>query len=79
MSPSALSHAIAALEQRLGVRLFNRTTRSVALTEAGEQFLARIGPALGEIADAMEAVNAFRETPPDGCASTRPRARRARS
>ncbi|MCX5496744.1 LysR family transcriptional regulator [Kaistia dalseonensis] len=63
VSPSALSHAIAALEQRLGVRLFNRTTRSVGLSEAGEQFLARIRPALREITDAMEAVNAFRDTP----------------
>jgi DNA-binding transcriptional LysR family regulator len=63
MSPSALSHAIAALELRLGVRLFNRTTRSVSLSEAGQQFLGRIRPALREITDAMEAVNAFRDTP----------------
>ncbi|AKT42499.1 LysR family transcriptional regulator [Chondromyces crocatus] len=63
MSPSALSHAITTLEQRLGVRLFNRTTRSVALSQAGEQFLARIRPALREIAEAMEAVNQFRDTP----------------
>ena len=63
MSASALSHAVAALEQRLGVRLFNRTTRSVALTEAGEQFLARVRPALRDIAAAMEAVNAFRDAP----------------
>jgi DNA-binding transcriptional LysR family regulator len=63
MSPSALSHAVAALEQRMGVRLFNRTTRSVALSEAGEQFLARVRPALGEIAEAMAGVNEFRDTP----------------
>lgn len=63
MSPSALSHAIAALEQRMGVRLFNRTTRSVSLSGAGEQFLSRVGPALSEIAAAMEAVNDFRDTP----------------
>jgi DNA-binding transcriptional LysR family regulator len=63
MSPSALSHAIAALEQRMGVRLFNRTTRSVSLSEAGEQFLARVGPALQEISAAMEAANEFRDTP----------------
>ncbi|HEV7778054.1 MAG TPA: LysR family transcriptional regulator [Luteibacter sp.] len=63
MSPSALSHAIAALEKRMGVRLFNRTTRSVSLSEAGEHFLTRVRPALREIADAMEAVNAFRDTP----------------
>jgi DNA-binding transcriptional LysR family regulator len=63
MSPSALSHAVATLEQRMGVRLFNRTTRSVSLSEAGEQFLARVRPALREISEAMEAVNAFRDTP----------------
>jgi DNA-binding transcriptional LysR family regulator len=63
MSPSALSHAVAALEQRIGVRLFNRTTRSVSLSAAGEQFLARVRPALRDIADAMESVNEFRDTP----------------
>jgi len=63
ISPSAMSHAIAALEQRMGVRLFNRTTRSVSLSEAGEQFLARVRPALHEISAAMEAVNQFRDTP----------------
>src|ERR1700709_1031434 len=60
MSPSALSHAIAALEQRMSVRLFHRTTRSVSLTEAGEQFLARISPALREISAAMDAANSHR-------------------
>src|SRR6202012_174584 len=63
ISPSALSHAIASLEKRLGVRLINRTTRSVSLSEAGERFLARISPALREIAGAMEDVNEFRDTP----------------
>ncbi|KWV50147.1 LysR family transcriptional regulator [Bradyrhizobium macuxiense] len=63
ISPSALSHAIAALEKRLGVRLIHRTTRSVALSEAGERFLARVSPALREIAGAVEDVNAFRDTP----------------
>lgn len=63
MSPSALSHAIASLEQRMGVRLFHRTTRSVALSEAGEQFLARVRPALRDISDAVESVNRFRDTP----------------
>ena len=63
MSPSALSHAVAELETRLGVRLFNWTTRSVALSEAGEAFLARIHPAMHEIAAAMESVNEFRDTP----------------
>jgi DNA-binding transcriptional LysR family regulator len=63
ISPSALSHAIASLEKRLGVRLINRTTRSVSLSEAGERFLARISPALREIAGALEEVNEFRDTP----------------
>ncbi|MCG5238590.1 LysR substrate-binding domain-containing protein [Azospirillum doebereinerae] len=63
MSPSALSHAVAALERRLGVRLFNRTTRSVSLSEAGEQFLARIRPALQDIALAMDEANESRATP----------------
>lgn len=63
ISPSALSHAIAALEKRLGVRLINRTTRSVSLSQAGERFLARVSPALREIAGAMDDVNEFRDTP----------------
>ncbi len=63
MSPSALSHAIATLEQRLGLRLFNRTTRSVSLSEAGASFLARVQPALHEITAAMEGANDFRDTP----------------
>lgn len=63
MSPSALSHAVATLERRMGVRLFHRTTRSVSLSEAGEQFVARVRPALGEIAAAMDDANAFRDTP----------------
>jgi DNA-binding transcriptional LysR family regulator len=63
ISASALSHAIALLESRLGVRLFNRTTRSVSLTPAGEQFLARVEPAMREIADAMHEVNEQRSTP----------------
>jgi DNA-binding transcriptional LysR family regulator len=62
VSPSALSHSIAALEKRLGVRLFNRTTRSVALTTAGERFLARVSPALREISQAIDAVNEFRDS-----------------
>jgi DNA-binding transcriptional LysR family regulator len=63
MSPTALSHAVGALESRLGVRLFNRTTRSVSLSAAGEQFIARVAPALSEIRDAMEGVNDLRDTP----------------
>ncbi|APW43089.1 LysR family transcriptional regulator [Rhodoferax saidenbachensis] len=63
VSPSALSHAVASLEKRMGVRLFNRTTRSVTPSEAGEQFLSRVSPALSEIRDAMTGVNEFRDTP----------------
>jgi DNA-binding transcriptional LysR family regulator len=63
ISPSALSHAIAGLEQRMRVRLFNRTTRSVSLSEAGARFLSRVQPALQEISAAMEDVNEFRDTP----------------
>ncbi|SMF73313.1 transcriptional regulator, LysR family [Tistlia consotensis] len=63
VSASALSHAVAALEARLGVRLFNRTTRSVALTPAGEGFLARVEPALREIAEAMAEASEQRERP----------------
>jgi len=63
LSPSALSHTVASLERRLGVRLFNRTTRSVSVTEAGEAFLARVQPALRELEDAVETVNRYRQTP----------------
>jgi DNA-binding transcriptional LysR family regulator len=62
-STSALSHTIAALEARLGVRLFNRTTRSVALSDAGEQFVADITPAVAAIRDAMEKAGNRRRTP----------------
>src|SRR5260370_9125959 len=63
MSTTALSNAVAGLEARLGVRLFHRTTRSVSLTEAGEQFVASITPALAEIRGAVDAVNTHRATP----------------
>jgi DNA-binding transcriptional LysR family regulator len=63
LSTSALSHAVAALEARLGVRLFNRTTRSVSPTDAGAQFIARVAPALLEIGGAVEAINSHRDTP----------------
>lgn len=63
LSPSALSHALRALETRLGVRLFNRTTRSVALTEAGERLYSRVRPAFRDIDDALEDLNSFRDKP----------------
>ncbi|HGM5578776.1 TPA: LysR family transcriptional regulator [Pseudomonas putida] len=63
LTPSALSHALRTLETRLGVRLFNRTTRSVALTEAGLRLHERLQPAFRDIADALEDLNSFRDTP----------------
>ena len=63
VSPSALSHAMNALEARLGIKLLNRTTRSVALTEAGQQLYATLAPALEEIDAALETVNGFRAHP----------------
>jgi DNA-binding transcriptional LysR family regulator len=63
VSPTALSQTIAGLEARLGVRLFNRTTRSVSATHAGEQFLAEIEPAVGAINHALETVNTHRDKP----------------
>src|SRR5690349_20361859 len=63
MSQSALSHAMKALEERLGVRLLSRTTRSVATTEAGETLLRHLRPALAEIASGVEAASALRGKP----------------
>lgn len=63
VSASALSHSLRQLEARLQVRLLHRTTRSVTATEAGEALLARLGPALGQIGDALEAVNDYRAQP----------------
>ena len=63
MSSSALSHAVAALEGRLGVRLFNRTTRSVSLSSAGERFVAEVTPALAAIRAAVEGADAQRDEP----------------
>ncbi|MGH8389240.1 MAG: LysR family transcriptional regulator [Pseudomonas sp.] len=63
LTPSALSHSVRTLENRLGVRLFNRTTRSVGLTEAGERLYARLRPAFRDIDDALEDLNHFRDKP----------------
>jgi len=62
-SASGLSEAVRRLETQLGVRLFNRTTRSVAPTEAGEGLLARLAPALTEVEAALDVVNGFRDKP----------------
>jgi DNA-binding transcriptional LysR family regulator len=63
LSPSTLSHMMRGLEQRMGVRLLNRTTRSVSPTEAGERLAARLQPALRELDAALEAVDDFRGGP----------------
>src|SRR5260221_1899262 len=63
MSQSALSHAMKALEERIGVRLLSRTTRSVSTTEAGEMLLRSLGPALAEITSGVGAVGALRGKP----------------
>ncbi|MGR9076838.1 LysR family transcriptional regulator [Rhizobium leguminosarum] len=63
VSQSALSHTIRGLEERLGLRLLTRTTRSVAPTEAGERLLGSIGPRLDEIESELAALSAFREKP----------------
>lgn len=62
-SASSLSEAVRRLESKLGVRLLNRTTRSVAPTEAGARLLDRLGPALLEVEAALDAVNGFRDRP----------------
>ncbi len=63
VSASALSEALRRLEERLGVRLLNRTTRSVTPTEAGERLIERLSPAIGEIAAAIDDINSFRDSP----------------
>lgn len=63
VSSSALSQAVSALEGALGIRLLNRTTRSVRPTEAGERLLERLAPALREIGLAIDDLNQLRETP----------------
>lgn len=63
MSTSALSQSVASLESRLRTRLFHRTTRSVRLTEAGERFVAEVGPALADIHGAIERISDHGEAP----------------
>lgn len=62
-SASGLSEAVRRLEAQLGVRLLNRTTRSIAPTEAGARLLERLTPALAEVASALEVVDALRDRP----------------
>src|SRR5438105_511729 len=63
VSPSALSHSMRGLEERLGIRLLTRTTRSVSPTEAGERLLRNIGPRLDEIEGELQAVRELRDKP----------------
>src|SRR5918911_564067 len=63
VSQSALSHALRGLEERLGLRLLTRTTRSVAPTEAGERLLRSVGPRLDEIDAALADLRELREKP----------------
>jgi DNA-binding transcriptional LysR family regulator len=60
---SSFSEAVSRVEARLGVRLLNRTTRSVAATEAGARLLDRLGPALSEVEAALDVVNLYRDRP----------------
>lgn len=62
-SPSGLSDAVRRLEAQLGVRLLNRTTRSVVPTDAGRSLLERLAPALNEVEAALDVVNVFRDRP----------------
>ena len=63
VTASAISHAVLNLEERIGIRLLNRTTRSVSLTQAGELLKSHLDPAFGEISSALDALNQFRDTP----------------
>lgn len=63
MSTTALSHTISRLEAGLGVRLFNRTTRSVSLTDAGRLFVQQVAPSLQDLYAALDSVRSQRETP----------------
>ncbi len=73
VSRSALSETMRGLEDKLGVRLLNRTTRSVALTEVGERLLAELRPALASFETAVESVNMFRDKPAGHLRLTVPR------
>src|SRR5215475_4990962 len=63
VTASAISHAVSNLEARVGLRLLNRTTRSVSLTDAGARLLSALSPAFGEIGSALDALNQYRDTP----------------
>lgn len=63
VSPSALSHAMRGLEERLGLRLLSRTTRDVATTEAGERLVRSVGPLIRQIGDELDSLSELRNRP----------------
>src|SRR5215467_10660690 len=73
LSPSAITRLVAALEDRLGARLLQRTTRTVALTDAGARYLERARRILAELAEAEAAAQAERTVPAGRFAVTAPR------
>src|SRR6188472_3097470 len=73
VTPSAVSQTVRALEERVGVRLLQRTTRSVSLTEAGERFVTRLKPAMAGVEEAFEALDELRGRPAGTLRLTLPR------
>src|SRR5690349_15629991 len=73
VTPSAVSQTIRALEERVGVRLLQRTTRSVGLTEAGARFLAQLKPAMTGVRAAFESLGELRDRPAGTLRLTLPR------
>src|SRR5258707_1084471 len=73
VSRSSLSETIRSLEEKLGVRLLHRTTRSVGLTEVGARLLAELRPALHSFEAAVESINVFRDKPAGHLRLTMPR------
>jgi DNA-binding transcriptional LysR family regulator len=65
VTASAISHAVSSLEARVGIRLLNRTTRSVSPTDAGAMLLERLSPAFADIGSALDGLNQFRDKPFD--------------
>lgn len=63
VTASAISHAVSNLEERIGIRLLNRTTRSVSLTDAGSRLHAQLLPAFDGMSAALDGLNQFRDTP----------------
>jgi DNA-binding transcriptional LysR family regulator len=73
VTPSAVSQSVRALEERVGVRLLQRTTRSVGLTEAGERFVSRLRPAIDDVSAAFESLQELRDGPAGTLRLTIPR------